>query len=305
MITRAFGLLVSLGLLAAFTACRKPCSPSKKCYSEGRCARYGKSLCRPSMDAHCRRSRACREEGRCYKGTMSTILGPVCVARSDADCRRSDNCKYKGRCKASDKLCRETAAGCRASYNCRTFGKCDQVRGTVAFWGTPCGPTRADHCRNSKWCRKEGFCHLVANWKWDPGMHTTHGYCTDLKTVVKLKLKAASVKDLASAMGLAKRAVLLLPSRGLDRRLARLLKHLRKLDLGGVAAPDLGALKPLKVLTHLDLSRAVVRDISPLYALKDLQWLNLTGATFNAAQLAAMRKKRPGLKVELRGKTRL
>lgn len=80
----------------------KACAGSRPCANIGTCGFISGYGCRPTTDAHCRRSKACRFLGRCHL----SVDEPLCVAITNDDCRRSLGCKEEGKCTAgSDGAC--------------------------------------------------------------------------------------------------------------------------------------------------------------------------------------------------------
>ena len=75
------------------------------------------------------------------------------------------------------------------------------------------------------------------------------------------------------------------------------LERLEELDLSCTGVSDVTSLAALGRLKRLDLTRTLVRDVRPLAALTHLEWLGLSTGAVDAAQLEALQRALPALRI--------
>jgi len=120
-----------------------------------------------------------------------------------------------------------------------------------------------------------------------------------LRHLEVLELGHTTLTDVAplAALGSSLRRLSLHASPVRDIKALSRLTGLEELDLSCTAVTDVSAVAKLTKLEKLDLTTTAVRDLRPLTALKHLEWLGLSVGDIDPAQLAALKKALPSLRV--------
>ena len=131
------------------------CAASGACRNEGRCAAV-EGACRATSRADCLATRRCREHGSC------TPVDGECRPAGD-DCRHTTDCRERGECGAVDGQCIAVdERDCAVTEGCRRWGNCAVVYRRSRRGPVPeCGPTRPEHCIQSRRCAEDHQLSLI------------------------------------------------------------------------------------------------------------------------------------------------